>query len=542
MAKTIKQLEAELAKVSEDTRRAYNVLHGTEAKFDPGLLRQYEAARNTLKKKGLFESARVEAEQTITSLEPRIKAAEEEYKKFQEQKNALNKELKAAKAEEQKTKVTAVNIKSANKVYENALSNLDKAELSLSGYKGEEKYVTAYQKAQEAFNAVTQLGATPKKPLPEAKTVIPPIVQTGGTSTSTGTQDTGVEGIQSYSDALRLLTDPKFKESLINAQKELVKFGYKGNTKGEPDLSFATALRKASDEYLTLPPAWRPASLLDYIANPLTGGAGGAGAGTGAGGAANIQTRISDPTQAASIIQPVVKKLLEREASAEEVAALTKILNDAEKKNPYKTVGGTTTGGLDRTQFLVDLITSGSYKGASKASAAILGTLAKEVTEAKATAEAKKVGLEEGTATVNRNSILKTAQANGIPLSEDQVNTYLSQLKEGQNINTVLQNIRESASLGMPEKVAKLLSSGTDLDTVYAPYKTILAKTLEINPSSITLDDPTLRMAIGPDKEMSLYEYQRALRKDNRWQYTDQAKQEASDVARTVLRDFGFMW
>ena len=464
-------------------------------------------------------------------------AVQEAYKVAQEKKNQLKKELDAAKAEQE----NAVKIKGAENVYNKTLKELAKAEIGIAGYKGSDKYITAYQKAQEAFNAVTKLGGAPKNALPEAKMVIPPVVQTGGTGTSTGTQAAGAEGIQSYTDALKLLTDPKFKESLINAQKELVKFGYKGNTKGEPDLGFATALRKAAEEYSTLPTAWRPASLLDYIANPLTGGAGGAGAGAGAGGAANIQTRISDPTQAASIIQPVVQKLLEREASAEEVAALTKILNDAEKKNPYKTVGGTTTGGLDRTQFLVDLITSGAYKGASKASAAILGTLAKEVTEAKATAEAKKVGLEEGTATVNRNSILKTAQANGIPLSEDQVNTYLSQLKEGQNINTVLQNIRESASLGMPEKVAKLLSAGTDLDTVYAPYKTILAKTLEINPSSITLDDPTLRMAIGPDKEMSLYEYQRALRKDNRWQYTDQAKQEASDVARTVLRDFGFM-
>jgi hypothetical protein len=64
---------------------------------------------------------------------------------------------------------------------------------------------------------------------------------------------------------------------------------------------------------------------------------------------------------------------------------------------------------------------------------------------------------------------------------------------------------------------------------------------LEINPNSIPLNDPTLRMAIGPDKEMSLYEYQRMLRKDNRWQYTDQARTEAADVAKTVLRDFGFM-
>jgi len=37
-----------------------------------------------------------------------------------------------------------------------------------------------------------------------------------------------------------------------------------------------------------------------------------------------------------------------------------------------------------------------------------------------------------------------------------------------------------------------------------------------------------------------LYDYQKMLRKDNRWQYTNQAKEEVSDTALRVLRDFGF--
>ena len=67
-----------------------------------------------------------------------------------------------------------------------------------------------------------------------------------------------------------------------------------------------------------------------------------------------------------------------------------------------------------------------------------------------------------------------------------------------------------------------------------------MASVLEINPETITLDDSVLRSAIGPEKEMSLYDYQKMLRKDNRWQYTNQAKEEVSSVAMKVLRDFGF--
>jgi hypothetical protein len=54
------------------------------------------------------------------------------------------------------------------------------------------------------------------------------------------------------------------------------------------------------------------------------------------------------------------------------------------------------------------------------------------------------------------------------------------------------------------------------------------------------LNDPTLRMAIGPDKEMPLYEYQKALKQDVRWQYTNNAKEDVSNSVQKVLRDFGF--
>jgi hypothetical protein len=92
----------------------------------------------------------------------------------------------------------------------------------------------------------------------------------------------------------------------------------------------------------------------------------------------------------------------------------------------------------------------------------------------------------------------------------------------------------------MPEKVQKLLSQGIDLDTVYSPYKNLMASILELNPASIDLRDPTLRSAIGPDKETGIYDFEKALRKDYRWQYTDNAKRDVSNVALKVLRDFGF--
>jgi hypothetical protein len=38
---------------------------------------------------------------------------------------------------------------------------------------------------------------------------------------------------------------------------------------------------------------------------------------------------------------------------------------------------------------------------------------------------------------------------------------------------------------------------------------------------------------------MPLYEFEKALRKDSRWQYTNNAKNEVSNMALRVLKDFG---
>lgn len=242
--------------------------------------------------------------------------------------------------------------------------------------------------------------------------------------------------------------------------------------------------------------------------------------------------QIWDPTKIAGVVQDLAVKLLQREATPEEVAYLANKLTNAQKKAATRTkyvtkdgkVTATVTGGLDEEQFLVDLIQKDKK-------------FAPEITAIKQKKETKEASALEST----RQDLIKTALANGVTLNADQIVNFEQRMKAGENIDAIKNTIRDTAALGMPDQVKKLVASGVDLSTVYSPYKSILAQTLEINPNAITLNDPTLRMAIGPDKEMSLYEYQKALRKDPRWQYTNQARTEAADIATTVLRDFGFM-
>lgn len=139
--------------------------------------------------------------------------------------------------------------------------------------------------------------------------------------------------------------------------------------------------------------------------------------------------------------------------------------------------------------------------------------------------------------------LTSVARANGFNLTKDfglQLDGWLQRISRGEDVEDFSRIIRQQAKLGLPEKVGALLDEGLDLSNIYAPYRNRMAALLELTPDAISLDDPLLRSAYAGDKEMSLYDFQRAIRKDSRWQYTDNAREEVSNVALNVLRDFGF--
>jgi hypothetical protein len=152
-----------------------------------------------------------------------------------------------------------------------------------------------------------------------------------------------------------------------------------------------------------------------------------------------------------------------------------------------------------------------------------------------------------GEALTNYKTLVKTARENGFQISdilpgganEQQV---LSGIASGTiDINRVAQDARKLAAQGQPQYVRDLLSQGYNLSQVFKPYRQTMATILEIgDPDQIDLNDPLLRSAITDKGDMNLYDFKKALRQDNRWQYTAQAKEDVSTAALQVLRDFGF--
>jgi hypothetical protein len=151
-----------------------------------------------------------------------------------------------------------------------------------------------------------------------------------------------------------------------------------------------------------------------------------------------------------------------------------------------------------------------------------------------------------GQALKDYQAIQSIAKANGFSVkdivpggqSEQQV---LQGIATGKiDPNRLAQDARKLAAQGQPQYVRDLLGQGYNLDQVFAPYRQTMANLLEINADQIDLNDPTLRTAITDKGDMNVYDFKRTLKADKRWQYTENAKQEVSDAAFKVLRDFGF--
>jgi hypothetical protein len=151
-----------------------------------------------------------------------------------------------------------------------------------------------------------------------------------------------------------------------------------------------------------------------------------------------------------------------------------------------------------------------------------------------------------GQALKDYQTIQALAKANGFSISdvvpggqtEQQV---LQGLATGTiDANRLAQDARKLAAQGQPQYVRDLLGQGYNLDQIYAPYRQTMANLLELNADQIDLNDTTLRSAITDKGDMNIFDFKKQLKADNRWQYTENAKSEVSNVAMKVLRDFGF--
>lgn len=434
---------------------------------------------------------------------------------------------------------TMENLDAQIKIYDRKISRGDK--LTAVEQKEYDKLVADYKKTKTAYDAAIKKGNDLLATLPAGGTsTVDPInaeqktdfqeapapggVVTGGGTGSVTPDTRDYANEQVTAGAVVLSMSPP--ERLALAQK-LNKAGYTVAVTGVYNdnlvAQYQNAIAANEMRNLNLASAKMPTLNFDTFLSTIEKENAAIGnIGAGGGNANNVKptASISSATEAAGTINAAFQSILGRDATKAEIKELTPRLQDAEKANPTK---GTTnskgvlvySGGIDRAQFLADII--------------------KELPEYKTKKAAAGKTIE--------SSLLATAQANNLNVSPNQLATWATRIQNGEDISVLQNEIRSTASLGYAEPIKKLMAAGNNLDTILDSYKTAMATTLDINPATISLNDPTLNMAISnPDgREMSMYEYKKALRQDPRWQYTNAARDEAASAVQTILKDFGFM-
>jgi len=134
---------------------------------------------------------------------------------------------------------------------------------------------------------------------------------------------------------------------------------------------------------------------------------------------------------------------------------------------------------------------------------------------------------------------------NGIRLSDETATTYANQIV-GQAVSedTIYNTIRESAATAFPS-LSEKIKNGINVKSLADPYIQSMSDILEVPASSVDLFDPHIRSALsytmkdGAVGTKSIYDFERELRQDPRWQYTEKARKEVAGATMQVLRDFG---
>lgn len=141
----------------------------------------------------------------------------------------------------------------------------------------------------------------------------------------------------------------------------------------------------------------------------------------------------------------------------------------------------------------------------------------------------------------------KWSAENGLDLSDQALSTYVERMAYNeQSIDDVKDELRRTYLAGTFPAWADKISEGLDPSVLVAPYKQTAARLLEVDDTALGFDDPLIQKAmqgVGPDGKPSvvpMYEYEKQVRSDPRWDKTNNAYATYTKVGNDLARLFGF--
>lgn len=141
----------------------------------------------------------------------------------------------------------------------------------------------------------------------------------------------------------------------------------------------------------------------------------------------------------------------------------------------------------------------------------------------------------------NLNTLRQLTNAYGVSLDDATLKQYAI---DGVTSKSALEDARnriKGIAKATYRGLASYIDEGLTVEDIASQYKSLKAQLLELNPASINLKDSDIYSAISANQLPSLYDFGVSLRKNPQWQYTQNARQQASKYALTVLSDFGLV-
>lgn len=254
-----------------------------------------------------------------------------------------------------------------------------------------------------------------------------------------------------------------------------------------------------------------------------------------------VQTSRNMPDDLALVdkINDVFKDFYKRDATQVEIATYLPSL-----RNKYKSKDGTTKTTIKYTYKNGELLST-DYFTADNLDPKMWLTEQVKTNLLAGAQEVAKEGIPEGPIGKNFLEVKNFAARNGIMLSDQAAGDYATQIVTGKlSQDTVLNSIRDSAASAFPQ-LADKIKAGIDVKTLADPYIQSMSNILEIPYTSVDLFDPKIRGALAytlPDGKLatkSIYDFEKELRQDPRWEFTKNGKKAIADSTLRVLQDFG---
>lgn len=152
-----------------------------------------------------------------------------------------------------------------------------------------------------------------------------------------------------------------------------------------------------------------------------------------------------------------------------------------------------------------------------------------------------------GSAAEVKSQLDSMSQNYGVKLGDQWKARQLASVMSGDDTVAGVQAKVQEMAMREYKAFADRIAGGETVTEIADPYVSRMTELLEMNPSAVGVDNDLIQRAMkqtGPDGKaasMDLWTFEKEVRKDNRWQYTKNAKQEVSNVTSDLLRSFGMM-